>query len=105
MQVGSVVLGLICGALAAIVFVVVVLQEERLLEGRYKKRFRDYMKSVPRFIPDPRRWRDDKTLTIRPPRVLMTFADALMFLLAVPLAEGFEYLQETGAIPVLFHLP
>jgi len=105
MQVGSVVLGLICGALAAIVFIVVVLQEEQLLAGRYKKRYRDYMNSVPRFIPDPRRWRDDKTLTIRPPRVLMTFADALMFLLAVPLAEGFEYLQEAGAIPVLFHLP
>ena len=34
----------------------------------------------------------------------MTFADALVFLLSVPLAEGFEYLQEIGAIPVLFHL-
>lgn len=105
MQVGSAVLGLICGALATIVFALVVVQEERLLLERYKKRYRDYLGSVPRFIPDPRRWKDDKTLTIRPPRVLMTFADALVFLLAVPLAEGFEYLQETGIIPVLFHLP
>lgn len=104
MQVGSIVLGLICGALAATVFAVVVVQEEHLLAARYKKRYRDYLASVPRFIPDPRRWRDEKTLTIRPPRVLMTFADALVFLLSVPLAEGFEYLQEIGAIPVLFHL-
>jgi hypothetical protein len=50
-------------------------------------------------------WHDEPTLTIRPPRVLMTFADALVFLLAVPLAEFFEHLQETGVIPVLLRLP
>lgn len=104
MQIGSIVLGLICGALAAIVFTIVVMQEERLLAARYKKRYRDYLATVPRFVPDPRRWRDEKTLTIRPPRVLMTFADALVFLLSVPVAEGFEHLQELGVIPVLFHL-
>jgi hypothetical protein len=50
-------------------------------------------------------WRDNKTLTIRPPRVLMTFADALVFLLSVPIAEGFEYLREIGTIPTLLILP
>ncbi len=105
MQVGSVVLGLICGALAAAVFFPVILQEEKLLAGRHKKRYRDYTARVPRLIPDPRLWRDGPTLTIRPPRVLMTFADALVFLFAVPLAEFFELLQESGIVPVLLHLP
>jgi protein-S-isoprenylcysteine O-methyltransferase Ste14 len=104
-QVGSVVLGLICAILAIIVFSMVVRQEEQVLLARYGETYRTYLARVPRFLPKPSLWRDEPTLTIRPPRVLMTFADALVFLLAVPLAEFFEYLQDTGAIPVLFTLP
>jgi hypothetical protein len=91
--------------IAYVVFYIVVLQEERLLLERYGEPYRSYMKQVPRFLPNPALWKDEPTLTIRPPRVLMTFADALVFLLAVPVSEGFEYLQEIGAIPVLFLLP
>jgi protein-S-isoprenylcysteine O-methyltransferase Ste14 len=105
MQVGSVMLGLICAALAWLVFYTVVLQEEQVLEARYGPAYRDYLAHVPRFLPNPSLWRDEPTLTIRPPRVLMTFADALVFLLAVPLAELFEHLQDTGVIPVLLRLP
>jgi protein-S-isoprenylcysteine O-methyltransferase Ste14 len=105
MQVGSVTLGLICATLAWLVFYVVVLQEEQVLTDRYGDAYRDYLQRVPRFFPNPSLWHDEPTLTIRPPRVLMTFADALVFLLAVPLAELFEHLQDTGAIPVLLRLP
>ena len=104
-QVGSVVLALICGALALIVFVVVIQQEEHLLLRAFGKRYRAYVAKVPRVLPNPSLWKDDRTLTVQPPRVLTTFADALVFLLSVPLAEGFEYLQEIGAIPVLLVLP
>jgi protein-S-isoprenylcysteine O-methyltransferase Ste14 len=105
MQVGSVILGLICAVLAWLVFYVVVLQEEQVLASRYGAAYGDYLTRVPRFVPNPSLWHDESTLTIRPPRVLMTFADALVFLLAVPLAEFFEYLQDTGVIPVLLRLP
>ena len=104
-QVGSVVLALICGALALVVFVVVIQQEEQLLLRTFGKRYRAYIAKVPRILPNPSLWKDDRTLTVRPPRVLTTFADALVFLLSVPLAEGFEHLQEIGAIPVLLVLP
>jgi protein-S-isoprenylcysteine O-methyltransferase Ste14 len=105
MQAGSVALGLICAALAVLVFYVVVRQEEQVLAERYGQPYRSYLARVPRFLPKPSLWHDEPTLTIRPPRVLMTFADALVFLLAVPLAEFFEHLQETGVIPVLLRLP
>jgi len=104
-QVGSVVLGLICALIAYAVFYVVVRREEEVLTARYHEAYRDYLARVPRFIPNPSLWRDEPTLTIRPPRVLMTFADALVFLLAVPIAELFEYLQDSGVIPVLLRLP
>jgi protein-S-isoprenylcysteine O-methyltransferase Ste14 len=105
MQVGTVVLGLVCGLLAYVVFYLVVLKEEELLTERYGATYEAYLARVPRFFPKPSLWRDDETLTIRPPRVLMTFADALVFLLAVPAAEFFEFLQDTGVIPVLLRLP
>jgi protein-S-isoprenylcysteine O-methyltransferase Ste14 len=104
-QSGSIVIGAICGAIAALVFYLVVTQEERLLVAVHGKPYRAYLANVPRFIPNPGLWHDDKTLTIEPPRVLMTFADALVFLLAVPVAEGFEYLREIGTIPTLLVLP
>jgi hypothetical protein len=40
-----------------------------------------------------------------PPKVLGTFADAMLFLLSVPIAEAFEVLQNLGLLPVLLRLP
>ena len=80
-------------------------QEERLLADRYGTAFANYMATVPRFLPNPRLWRDVPTLTIMPAKILRTFADAMLFLLFVPLAEGFEQLQSIGVLPVLFRLP
>jgi hypothetical protein len=104
-QLGSVVAGLAFGALAWAVFHVVTLREERLLADRYGAAFAGYTATVPRFVPNPRLWRDVPALTIIPPKILRTFADAMMFLLAVPIAEGFEQLQNIGALPILLRLP
>jgi protein-S-isoprenylcysteine O-methyltransferase Ste14 len=104
-QLGSITVGLIWGILTWICFHVVARMEERLLAERFGQTFIDYTRSVPRFVPNPRLWRDEATLTVKPPRVLQTFADASVFLLAIPLAEGFEWLQDLGILPVLLKLP
>jgi protein-S-isoprenylcysteine O-methyltransferase Ste14 len=103
-QLGSMIAGAVFGLLAWAVFYVVVLQEERLLLERYGTAFKDYINTVPRFLPNPRLWRDEPTLVVMPPKVLRTFADALFFLLSVPLAETFEQLQNIGVLPVLLRL-
>ena len=104
-QLGSIVADLVFGVLAWAVFHVVTLQEERLLADRYGAAFANYMATVPRFMPNPRLWRDVPMLTIIPPKILRTFADAMMFLLSVPIAEGFEKLQDMGVLPILLRLP
>ena len=104
-QLGSIVAGLIFGALAWAVFHVVTLQEERLLTERYGAAFASYVAKVPRFLPNPRLWRDVPVLTIMPPKILRTFGDAMVFLLSVPIAEGFEQLQNIGVLPILLRLP
>jgi protein-S-isoprenylcysteine O-methyltransferase Ste14 len=104
-QFGSVTIAVMTGVIAVFVFFVVVKQEEKVLLARYGTAFEGYIARVPRFIPNPHLWRDEPTLTIHPSRVLMTFGDALLFLMAVPLAEFIEYLQELGFLPILLHLP
>jgi hypothetical protein len=104
-QHGSAVSALALGALAWLVFHVVVLKEERVMAERYGATFASYQAAVPRFLPDIRLWRDAATLTIMPPKVLRTFADAMFFLLPIPLANALDHLQHSGILPVLFRLP
>jgi protein-S-isoprenylcysteine O-methyltransferase Ste14 len=104
-QTGSVTAAVLFGALAWIVFYFVVLQEEQLLAGRYSTAYANYLATVPRFLPNPWRWRDAVTVTVAPSKMIRTFADAMFFLLTVPLAEALEHLQNTGVLPVLLRLP
>jgi protein-S-isoprenylcysteine O-methyltransferase Ste14 len=104
-QLGSFTLAAAAGALAWLVFFVVALKEEEALSAAFGDSYRRYVDRVPRFLPRWRLWRDVETLEIRPRAVLMTFVDACVFLVAIPVAEGFEFLHSIGALPVLFRLP
>lgn len=104
-QLGSIAVAIAFAVLTWLVFHVVIIQEERILADRYGAVFADYQRAVPRFFPNATLWHDEPTLVIRPPRVLRTFVDASVFLLSVPIAEIFEWLQDSGVLPVLFVLP
>jgi protein-S-isoprenylcysteine O-methyltransferase Ste14 len=104
-QLGSVLAGLGFGLLAWIVFLVVISHEERVMTERYGADYGTYKATVPRFMPNYKLWRDLPTLTVMPLKVVRTFADATLFLLAVPLAEVTAHLQSIGVLPVLFCLP
>jgi protein-S-isoprenylcysteine O-methyltransferase Ste14 len=104
-QLGSIAVAITFAVLTWLVFHVVIIQEERVLADRFGAVFADYQKAVPRFFPNVKLWHDEPTLVIRPPRVLRTFVDASVFLLSVPIAEIFEWLQDSGALPVLLVLP
>jgi protein-S-isoprenylcysteine O-methyltransferase Ste14 len=104
-QLGSVVSAIIFAVLAWMLFYVVVLREERLLGERFGADYAAYKAAVPRFLPNPRLWRDVPTLVVQPRAVLRTFGDSSLFLVAVPLAETLQRLQEMGILPVLMRLP
>jgi protein-S-isoprenylcysteine O-methyltransferase Ste14 len=104
-QSGSISVALASACVGLLVFRIVAKQEERLLLKRHGQLYANYFERVPRFVPNPRLWHDTETLTIRPGRVLMTFADALIFLLSVPLANVCQYLQLKGILPILLSLP
>ena len=104
-QSGSVVMMLLCAAAAALTFAVLVRIEEKALLALHGQAFADYMQRTPRFFPNPALWWDVGVLPVRPVRVMRTFADGLVFLLAIPVAEGLEMLQASGFIPTIANLP
>jgi len=104
-QLGSVVIALAAGFIAWLVFFLVVLKEEEFLISMLGNAYRNYVARVPRFLPKPSLWRDVDTLVVRPNLVLTTFVDACVFLISIPIAEGFDYLHDLGIVPVLIKLP
>jgi protein-S-isoprenylcysteine O-methyltransferase Ste14 len=104
-QIGSVVLAVVAAAMAWFVFLLVALKEEEGMTATFGETYRRYVERVPRFIPRWRLWHDVEVLEIRPRAVLLTFVDACVFLVAIPIAEGFEFLHQIGALPVLFRVP
>jgi len=104
-QTGSVSLALLFLAVTILVFWFTVKREEAWLSEAFGKTYADYVARTPRFGPDFSKWRDEGTLEIRPRFFLTTLRDGLVFVLAVPLFESVEHLQDIGWLAPILHLP
>lgn len=104
-QTGSVTLATVFLLLTAAVFYATVKREEAWLAGAFGQTYADYCARTPRFGPDFSKWRDADSLEVRPQFFLTTLRDGLVFLLAVPLFESVEHLQDMGWLSALVHLP
>jgi protein-S-isoprenylcysteine O-methyltransferase Ste14 len=104
-QVGSIALAATAGFVAWLVLLMTTMREEAALTVNFGAAYRDYMARVPRFLPRLSQWKDTDTIEVRPRIVMTTFLDALFFLMAIPIAEGLEYLHDAGFLPTLLSLP
>lgn len=104
-QTGSVTLALLFLAVTAVVFWLTVRREETWLSEAFGPAYASYVARTPRFGPDLSKWKDEGMLEIRPRFFLTTLRDGLVFLLAIPLFESIERLQNIGWLAPLFHLP
>ena len=103
--VGSIVLAALAGLGCYLVFRTIAAAEERHLAARHGQVYLDYVAKVPRFLPDPRLWRDVDSLLVRPRLVGLTLLDASWFLLAIPALEAVEWLQDSGYLAAPVVLP
>lgn len=104
-QTGSVSMGLLFLAIAMIVFHFTVGREEAWLLNAFGEPYAAYMRRTPRFGPDFSKWKDEETLSVRPEFFLATIRDGLVMLLAIPIFEAIEKLQDMGVLRALLHLP
>jgi protein-S-isoprenylcysteine O-methyltransferase Ste14 len=103
-QLGSIAIAVLAGLVTWAVFYILIFSEERYLRVKFGAEFRRYTSRVPRFWPNFRLWRDMESLTIKPSNVRGTFIDACVFLLSIPICEGFDRLHDLGVVPVLFQV-
>jgi hypothetical protein len=103
-QMGSVLLGPLFVAVCLAIFLPVILLEEKALAERFGAEYEAYCARVPRFGPRFSGWKDMETITISPRLVRITAGEGMLFLLAVPLFEVVEWLQDTGYAVPLIHI-
>lgn len=104
-QTGSVSLAVLFLAVTVAVFWFTVRREEVWLSEAFGAPYAAYVARTPRFGPDFSKWQDEGMLEIKPRFFLTTLRDGLVFLLAVPLFESVERLQDIGWLAPLLHLP
>lgn len=103
-QTGSLAVAVLFFAGCLVAFAIVVRREESYLREAFGAPYADYTRSVPRFLPDPRLFRDRATLSVPASRLYRTLGDGLVFLAAIPAFETVELLQGMGWVPVALRL-
>lgn len=102
MQTGSLSIALLMVLLAYSIFLPVVLHEEAGLSSVHGQTYHDYRRSVPRFLPSMRLWRDVETVTVNPRVWMRTVMDGMVFiLLAVVIRAGLLVQPLLSAFPLL----
>ena len=104
-QFGAVSVALLGGVFAWLVHLIVAKHEERLLLAEHGERYARYLAEVPRFLPRFSLWKNVEVLEMRPRAVRRTFADACLFLAAIPVAAIIALLHDLGFLRVFFRLP
>lgn len=104
-QFGAVSVAILGGVCAWLVHILVVRQEERLLLAEHGEVYARYLAEVPRFLPRFSLWKNVEVLEVRPRAVTRTFADACIFLGAIPIAGALDLLHHLGLLRVFFRLP
>ncbi len=105
LTVASLVVGAAFGLITFVIFNGVIAREEQYLSAYFGAPYRDYCDRVSRWWPQFAGWRDAEEIVTRPALIAVTFRDACLFLLAVPIAATIGYLQQTGTLPALVYLP
>jgi protein-S-isoprenylcysteine O-methyltransferase Ste14 len=104
-QAGGFTIAVACGFLTWAVFLRMARLEEAYMLQAFGADYRRYMERVPRFMPKLSLYRSRASLVVYPRQIAATFFDAVVFFIAVPIMELFDYLHGTGALPTLFHVP
>lgn len=101
LMLGSLVL---TAALAGVVFLILsatAAREEAYLRHAFGPAYAAYAARVPRIWPKPRLFRTEPVVSVSVRALRVNFADALVFLALIPVAELLEAVKEAGVVPAV----
>ncbi len=101
LMLGSFMLAAILGGAAFLILSGTAAREEAFLRQEFGADYDAYAARVPRIWPSPSLFRAGPTVTSSIRALRVNFADALVFLALIPLAELMEGLKESGILPSL----
>ena len=104
-QAGSITMPVALALLVAIVFYAVALQEQAFLAETFGERISRLCRARAAVLPALLDLAGSRPARGRPELVRRTFMDASLFLLAIPLNDLIQWLQDHGWLRVLAHLP
>ncbi|NGM44230.1 isoprenylcysteine carboxylmethyltransferase family protein [Rhodobacter sp. SGA-6-6] len=99
LMLGSLVLTVLLGGLTFLILSQTAAREEARLREMFPGAYEAYAARVPRILPDPRLFRTDEEVVFSVSQLRRNFADALVFLAFIPLAELMEWLKHIQAVP------
>ncbi|WP_437186551.1 methyltransferase family protein [Planctomicrobium sp. SH668] len=82
-----------------------VAREEVYLHRKFGVRYRQYLRSVPRWIPKLRKWDNPEELGTKPYFVLRTMIDGSLFFLCIPILEALCELRLSGLALTILTVP
>ncbi len=97
----SLVLALMMAAVFFAILNITAASEENHLRRAFGPDYDAYARKTPRIIPDITKFRTDDNIMVSLRTLRVNFADALVFICLIPLAEVVEWVRETGALPAL----
>lgn len=98
-------IALVLAVLFMIYYRGVVAGEETFLKQQHDAEFDSYLQRVPRWLPNPRLYREATKPMGLPRNVLITIVESSAFFLAPPLFALIAWLQALDILPVLLRLP
>lgn len=87
------------------IFIPLIRREETYLANAMPLLFSAYRSRTPRLWPSLALWRSPEEIRVRPDLFLRTLFDGIPFVVAWPLFEGIELLQQVKLLPILARLP
>lgn len=92
------------GALYALEYPLVIRSEEARLTRLFGAEYEQYVREVPRFLPDLSLYHEPADYVVKPKVFRHAVHDVMWFIFAVGILECIEGIQEAGLIPALLQL-
>ena len=104
-QSGSAIIALFFTIITFLIFLPVILREEKALHQVFGESYATYVQETPRFGPRFKAWKDSASIEVKLPLLYRTLGDGLIFFISIPFFELVEELQKAGYLSIFMSFP